>query len=79
MPKVEPKNGRVVTSVQISLSKPSSTRNGANKIQLATQPTQNKKSITYTREFLLSLRSTNQKAPKMMNLDSMINLFLHFS
>merc|ERR1711990_1315190 len=67
-PKVEPKNGRVVTSVQISLSKPTSTRNVANKIQLTTQTT--KKQITYTREFLLSLRATNQKAPKMMNLDN---------
>jgi len=67
-PKVEPKNGRVVTSVQISLSKPTSTRNVANKIQLTTQSS--KKQITYTREFLLSLRATNQKAPKMMNLDS---------
>jgi len=67
-PKVEPKNGRVVTSVQISLSKPTSTRNVANKIQLTTQSS--KKQITYTREFLLSLRATNQKAPKMMNLDN---------
>jgi len=69
-PKVEPKNGRVVTSVQISLSKPSSTRNVANKIQLTNQAAACKKQITYTRDFLLSLRATNQKAPKMMNLDN---------
>ena len=66
--KVDSKNGRVVTSVQISLAKPTNQRAG-NKIQL-TQTPPSKKMITYTREFLLSLRSTNSKAPKMMNIDS---------
>lgn len=66
--KVDSKNGRVVTSVQISLAKPTNQRAG-NKIQL-TQTPPSKKMITYTREFLLSLRSTNSKAPKMMNIDN---------
>jgi len=66
--KVDSKNGRVVTSVQISLAKPTNQRAG-NKIQLTQNPP-SKKMITYTREFLLSLRSTNSKAPKMMNIDN---------
>lgn len=63
--KVDNKNGRVITSVSISLSKPTPARVG-NKIQLAPQ----EKRITYTRDFLMSRRSATVKnAPKMMNID----------
>lgn len=67
--KVDNKNGRVITSVSISLSKPAAQRS-TNKIQLSTVEKKDEKRITYTRDFLMSRRSANVKnAPKMMNID----------
>lgn len=64
---VDNKNGRVITSVSISLSKPAG--RSTNKIQIA-QEKKAEKRITYTRDFLMSRRSATVKnAPKMMNID----------
>ena len=71
--KVDNKNGRVITSVSISLSKPAAQRS-TNKIQLSTVEKKDEKRITYTRDFLMSRRSANVKnAPKMMNIDGEFN------
>merc|ERR1712086_524450 len=66
--KVDNKNGRVITSVSISLAKPAAQR-ATNKIQLSEKKDESKL-ISYTRDFLMSRRSANVKnAPKMINID----------
>jgi hypothetical protein len=63
-------NGRIVTSVSISLSKPTKGRQ-TSKIALVpttgSKPGKKTETIQYTRDFLLSLRSTKEslEAPKM--------------
>jgi len=69
--KVDNKNGRVITSVSISLAKPAAQR-ATNKIQLSEKKDEceTAKRITYTRDFLMSRRSATVKnAPKMINID----------